>query len=753
MGWTNPFFTIVVIQGPNAGLFIYSPAPGLGTLIGSWSAIAGTDKFGNSFPAGINANSGVLNGVSINNSSITAAQIFNAFLSSPQITNPTISQGNIVETVITFDSGGGGLFGYTTTTTTVIQNVAGGYSITFPTGVTSAKVECWGAGPGAGGGNSSLGGETGGGGEYAQEPAYPVIAGTPYTYVVGSGGSGGATGSPGQDGGDSFFDVVPGQVFAQGGHAGINFLAGTGGNNSINTIHFPGGNGANAGTSTGGSSGGNSGNPTAAGNNGIRATSSTGATSPAAQAGSGTGGAGGNNAANGSNGGSPGAAGGGAGAGTAVTNFSKQYRLNGSNTYFGSDANAGAPPNGIHNAGTMFQGGETASGGSFNGVMKSMGLWPSSQIQSDLAGATITGVTLRLENLHSWFNSGMTIALGYTNNSSLPGSYNGASTSIGTYSIAEGQTKTFTLPNSYGTALQNGSAKTIVIGPGPGNISNPNLAYYGFFYGSGGDNNQNPLLTVNGHTGAGATNAGNGSDGQVKITYQSTNVLAVAVSPVAGTDQFGNAFPEGFLGPVLTLVNLAIPPVAPASGVNLSADSVGSALHVVTQTGFHGNYAPAVTDSVSRTANSTSFANVTPANSIPANDPQVGTLYRIMCGGFGTQGSTQQALSFQILLGSTAMGGTTMSATTIPASTGFHWNFTGNIIVVNTGSVATVRCWGVFEFSVAAAGGTSGTAAFDSTNTFDTTAANNVQVQMKWGSATGSPTITSNGSSLERLGA
>lgn len=42
----------VIIEGPKGGLFVYSPSAGLGNLVLSIAAQAGTDKFGNAYPAG-----------------------------------------------------------------------------------------------------------------------------------------------------------------------------------------------------------------------------------------------------------------------------------------------------------------------------------------------------------------------------------------------------------------------------------------------------------------------------------------------------------------------------------------------------------------------------------------------------------------------------------------------------------------------------------------------------------------------------
>ena len=107
--WSNQVVTAVVIQsgGNFQGLFIYSGTPASGNLIGSWSATAGTDPFGNKYPAGLYATQGQLFGMLINGSTITASTILNGILSLPMITNPTITGGTLTETTITFDSTGG----------------------------------------------------------------------------------------------------------------------------------------------------------------------------------------------------------------------------------------------------------------------------------------------------------------------------------------------------------------------------------------------------------------------------------------------------------------------------------------------------------------------------------------------------------------------------------------------------------------------------------------------------------------------
>ena len=410
-------------------------------------------------------------------------------------------------------------------------------------------MECTGPGAGGDGGSATQGGVTGGSGGYSQEPNYPLTPGKVYNVQVGLGGTGGTTGNGGQSGsGPTTFDN--GAVVANAGTNASN--GGAGGPASANTIAQAGTNGTSVGGNTGGCGGPGSPGATGAGGAGGSPSGATGGAAGTAGTGGGAaGGAGGNSGANGSNGSAPGAAGGGAGAASGATQGTKTYLMTGSASYYGSDATNGNP-NGLRNStpgnGTMFQGGETAGGGSANGVQKAMTLLPSS-VQSDLSGVTIDSVTLRLEWLHTWYNSGGNVSLGYNNRTSLPASYTGSDiTNVATWSQGSvGSPVTTDLSSTgLGAALQSGAAKALTVGPGPGSISNPNLNYYGYFYGGGGgDPNQQPLLTVNYHTGSAPTVAGNGANGQIKVTYSSTTTLVMSISPVSGTDSFSNAYPAG----------------------------------------------------------------------------------------------------------------------------------------------------------------------------------------------------------------
>lgn len=531
----------IVIQATGVALLIYFPSPGLGNLIGSWAASATTDQFGNDVPQGINVNGGVLNAVTMNGGSIIASVISQALIDAATITNTNLNGGTSYEQTITFDSGGGMLFGYSSTTTTVTQTVSGTYTQTLPAGVTTIQnAYCWGAGAGGDGGNTSQGGNGGGAGEFSGEPVYTPTS-NPFTYVVGNGGNSSTTGNGhGGDGGDSFIDN--GGVYAHGGSGN-----GNGGTGSVNRIHHNGGNGGAANGNSGAASGGNSGNPSSAGNNGNSPTGSSGAASPAAQSNSGTGGSGGANGGNGSNGGSPGAGGGGAGEGSNSTgSLSISYAPVYNASYYGPD---GGTPNALRSTSVMYQGGETAGGGSFNGNQRCVFGFNRAQIASDFAGYTITGCQLQLKNTHSWYNSGMTWTL--DEYAGLPGSVPSSYPS-GDYqstdasgTIAEGDTHVYSLPASIANRFANGASNGLGLGATLAATKPYNLNYYGFF-----DPSQTRFKITGQKSVAGSTTSGTGSDGKVSFQYTTAQVMVFALSPVAGTDGGGNAFAAGYTGPV-----------------------------------------------------------------------------------------------------------------------------------------------------------------------------------------------------------
>ncbi|MFE9642119.1 hypothetical protein ACFYOC_24150 [Nocardiopsis alba] len=117
-----------------------------------------------------------------------------------------------------------------------------------------------------------------------------------------------------------------------------------------------------------------------------------------------------------------------------------------------------------------------------------------SAIQSDLAGATINRVELRLSNQHSYSAGGHTVRVGSHNNTSEP---TGATSLTGdfsrwTHSWNRGQTKWVTLPNSFGNQLRDNSMKGITIGRTDAGTQ----AEYGYLRGASASTSLRPQLRI-----------------------------------------------------------------------------------------------------------------------------------------------------------------------------------------------------------------------------------------------------------------
>jgi hypothetical protein len=578
----------------NAGstFLLYNGAPGAGNLIGSWSPSAGgVDSYGNAYPIGFNAVQGSLVGMGISNAQIMETTLQNCSSITETISDPTITGGVMIETAITFDSSGGTLLAYTSTTTTISQNTNGIYTWACPSAVSTATIQCWGAGGGGSGAGTlsgqNTGGPSGGGGEFAAEYSYAVTPGQFYEYLVGNGGSGGA-GVAGLGGGDTHFDTSNAGVYANGGDGNEGaWTGGLGGTGSTNSVHQNGGNGvAPTSGDTGGCSGGNSGNGLAAGHNGIAATSSSGASSPITQAGSGGGGAGGNAGANGGGSGSPGGGGGGAGWKTGITSFSQSWEATGSRSYAGFDASGS--PNSLRNTnGTIWQGYAKDSWGS----QKSIITFPTTTlIAPALVGATVSSCTLSITNNHSWYSTGLSVGFEeWLTSGGAPPTWNGTGApGISTSSMNEGVRKTFSLGSSIGNDFKNSVAYGVAL------VAAVNLStnWYGYFNGTP-NNSNGPVLNIQWTTGGTPTTGSAGQDGQVYITYTTGSTIVCAISPLGGTDQYGNAIAAGYTGAVTAFTPSSSPSLVEtwhhlngASGWGASGNGVSGFWYRMNPDGF-----------------------------------------------------------------------------------------------------------------------------------------------------------------------
>ena len=552
--------TTVISAG---NLLIYSGTPGAGTLVGSFTSGSGTDTYGNAYPVGVNSTQGTFTGVTIGNAGISGSNITGGTLNNVGISSPNITGGAISETSISFDQVGGVLLVYSSSTN--VYTLTTGSTWTAPAGTyTQGKVECEGGDGGGGGGSATLGGgEAGAGASYSCEPYYPLTPGTVYGTAIGQGGSGGTTGNAGQNGTQTAFDttnLTGGGVYAPGGNAGSFNVGGTNGGTSSNTISHYGGNGGGNPNQYNASAGG--GGRAGATGNGSTGHNPTGNASPGAggAAGTGYGGiAGSNGVLAATNGNSGNAGGSGAGASSGTTQGQVVYSFSDSGSYRGYDSSYA--PDSFIGHGTMYQGGETASGGTNNGTMCSMAIINGNPA-SDLSGVTIDQVTVRFTNLHSWYNSGMYLLIGYVSNTSLPGSwYGNGVTNLGQYWIQEGYVTWFDLTSTgLGAALQGGSANALTLGY----YGQPtyDLWNYGYMYGSGGSSSYNPQLIINYHTGAAPVQAGSGSNGLIRITTTTSQQLIASIAPVAGTDASSNAYGAGYTGQVQAITPASSPTVS-----------------------------------------------------------------------------------------------------------------------------------------------------------------------------------------------
>lgn len=217
---------VIITGGKNAGIFVYSPTPGIGNLIGSWTSAAGVDQFGNPYPQGLNVSVGQVSGILLSATSLTVSE------------GPILFYGNPSASVVTFNAGASGNF-------------------TVPAGVTSLQ-ESFIGGSGLGGtGTAPLGGGGAGGGE-AVVLTRTVTPGQLIPYAVGNGQQ------------PTTVDSV---TAAAGGNA-TGGTGGAGGTSGGTGTRFAGGAGGNGGSTFGGA-GGSGGGFTQAGSPGVLFTPGT----------------------------------------------------------------------------------------------------------------------------------------------------------------------------------------------------------------------------------------------------------------------------------------------------------------------------------------------------------------------------------------------------------------------------------------------------------------------------------------------
>ena len=146
------------------------------------------------------------------------------------------------------------------------------------------------------------------------------------------------------------------------------------------------------------------------------------------------------------------------------------------------------------------------------------------------------------------------------------------------------------------------------------------------------------------------------------------------------------------------------------------------------------------------------------AYTIPAGEAYAGSSYEMRCSGFGAQGSTQQTLQFQMFLGSAFGTIPTLGAVVLSASQAFAYS----LVMTLTCADGINAWWGdllgaVVETSANLIPGTGGqqpvpiAASSLSAHTAAVSSAQTAVIQVKWGSATGAPTITNNKTNWRKI--
>lgn len=129
--------------------------------------------------------------------------------------------------------------------------------------------------------------------------------------------------------------------------------------------------------------------------------------------------------------------------------------------------------------GHMFQGYFSST----NGNQFSLATFNSTQMQSDLSGATVSKTEVFLNNLHFYQAAGGSAIIGTHALASITGdvTYSSIASGITSSHFNYGESKWVTVPNSIGNAFKAGTAKGISIGKGPSSSN----SYYSYFAGDG----------------------------------------------------------------------------------------------------------------------------------------------------------------------------------------------------------------------------------------------------------------------------
>jgi hypothetical protein len=305
--------------------------------------------------------------------------------------------------------------------------------------------------------------------------------------------------------------------------------------------------------------------------------------------------------------------------------------------------------------------------------------------------------------------------------------------------------------SSSGNPGQKGTSSAVGLGgpavPGGGAGSN----------GAPASNNSSNGFTPGGGSGGVGGNssghvAGAGGQAQLTISYVSARTLIGSISAVSGSDGMGNNYPSGFMAQLLELLNASAPAaVAGASQLYAANGQLATVNPAGLASNISGSQLAQITPNVVTQAVLTTIASA----SIPAGDAEIGAIYRLVCSGDGTFGTTQasNALQFQASIGAApvSLGTFTVGSTFTAISTGFRWKIEVEAVCVSTGSGGTwlgglsgrISITGANLLPAVGANASMGMAAgVTAAQTLDTTVAETLALQTAWAATTGAPTMT-----------
>jgi len=166
-------------------------------------------------------------------------------------------------------------------------------------------------------------------------------------------------------------------------------------------------------------------------------------------------------------------------------------------------------------------------------------------------------------------------------------------------------------------------------------------------------------------------------------------------------------------------------------------------------------------DTTPFTVTGVAYASLTKQWTVPANDAQNGTWYRLTAHGNGTSGNPAETLAVRISAFGATVSNFVLGQTLMSTAENFSWQLTGLIEVATAGATGTIRTslgggFAAFGQNLLPTTGTQFSVMAVSQNNNSAVATNaqgTIGLQAEWG-ANGAtvPTIQSFGSMLERLG-